>query len=898
MEGDRRPVRFQPRLPLIARWTIRLLLSRDCSRSVTSDLAELYETRRRRQGDHAARAWLRRQVAAYPRRLLADRLRRLVRGRVRASSGQPPTVRAEPGRSLLRDLRHSLRSLARTPVLSATIVLTVGLGIGATTTIFTVINSVLIQPLPYYDPGHLFRIYTDAPPNRWPLSVADYRALEEQQTSFSSVAGYNNATVTLRIGQVVERIRGKFVTSSYFPLLGVAPLHGRVFDWSEGTPAAVPTAVISHRLWTRYFGGDVEAIGRSISLNDQLYRVVGVLPPEVGPFEQDRDFFAAVRWDPPQRKGPFFIVALGRLKQGTERTVAVAELRSINRRIFPVWQDSYQDEAASWGMMDLKEVVAGDVGPTLAIVLCAVAFVLLIASANAANLLLARVTHRGRELAVRAALGASQGRLLQHLLSESAILAAGGAACGFLLLLGGLRLLSTVGGGYLPRAAEIGVDGTALWFLVALTLGSGLLFGSIPSLHGVRLRTDQALRSGGRAFTDARGPRRIRRALVASQFAVAAPLLIGAGLLIGSLARLSKVDPGIDIHNILSAEVSLPAEKYREPGEINAFWTAAIARVQALPGVRSATLGNARPPNQIPMTNNFNLEDKPTPPSETQPTVPWLGVLPGYFDAMGIPLIEGRAFDSGDRADAAPVAIVDRAWAERFFPNERVVGRRFQSGGCTTCPLITVVGVVADVKYTGLDGFNRGTVYRPILDGGYRTMYFLVRTTANPLAVLPPLRSVIAELDPTLPLSEIATIDERMRDSLEAPRYLATLVAGFATIALLLSVIGIYGVMSHFVQQHAKDIGIRMALGGGAPRVLAAIVGQGMRIVGLGTAVGVGLGLLVTRSMSSLLFGVGATDPVTFAAVAVLMLAVALIACLIPARRAARVDPVETLRQE
>jgi putative ABC transport system permease protein len=774
----------------------------------------------------------------------------------------------------------------------------VGLGIGATTTIFSIINSVLIQPLPYRDPGQLVRIYTDAPPNRWPLSVADYRALEEQQTSFSSIAGYNNQTVTLRIGQVAERIRGKFVTGSYFSLLGVAPLHGRVFDRSEGAPRDVPTVVISHGLWTRYFGGDAEAIGRSISLNDRPYTVVGVLPPDVGPFEQNRDFFAAVQWEPPPRKGPFFIVALGRLKPGTEATVAVEELRSINRRIFPVWQDSYQDEAASWGMMDLKEVVVGDVGGTLVIVLCGVGFVLLIASTNAANLLLARVTHRGRELAVRAAIGASRGRLLQHLLSESALLAVGGAACGILLLLGGLRLLSTVGGDYLPRAAEISVDGTVLWFLAALTVGSGLLFGTIPSLQGTRARTDQALRSGGRAFTETKGQRRIRRALVASQFAIAAPLLIGAGLLIGSLARLSNVDPGIDTHNILSAGVFLPPERYREPGEINAFWTEAIARVQVLPGVQSATLGNARPPDQIPMTNNFNLEDKPTPPSETQPSVPWLGVLPGYFETLGISLLAGRPFDVGDRDGAAPVAIVDRAWAQRFFPNERVVGRRFQSGGCTTCPLVTIVGVVADVKYTGLDGFNRGTVYRPILDGGYRSMYFLVRTSADPMMVLPALRNVMGELDPTLPLSEIATIDERMRDSLEAPRYLASLVAGFATIALLLSIVGIYGVMSHFVQQHAKDIGIRIALGGGPRRVLGSIVGQGMRVVGFGTAVGVGLGLVVTRFMSSLLFGVGTADPLTFAAVATLMLGVALIACFVPARRAARVNPVETLREE
>jgi putative ABC transport system permease protein len=764
--------------------------------------------------------------------------------------------------------------------------------------IFSVINSVLIQPLPYPDATELVRIHTDAPPNRYPLSVADYRALVEQQTSFSSVAGYSNTSAALDIGDAAERIRGKFVTWSYFPLLGITPLHGRVFDREDGLPGTAPVVVVSHRFWTRYLGGEPAAIGQSIRLDGETYTVVGVLPARLGPFERNRDFFAAVAWGPPPRKGPFFITALGRLAQGSDRGAADEELRAINSRIFPVWQDSYQDRAASWGMMDLKEFVVGDVGATLVIVLGAVAFLLLIACTNATSLLLARLSHRSRELAVRTALGASRGRLLQHLLSESALLATVSAALGLLIALWGANLLITAGASYIPRAEEISVNGPVLWFLAALTLGSGLMFGLAPSLQGARSRLDNALRSGGRAFSEARGPRKLRRALVMSQFAVAAPLLVGAGLLIGSLARLTRVDPGIITHNLLSAGMNLPRERYPGRDEVNAFWTEAISQVRALPGVRSATLGNALPPDRIPMTNNFNLEDKPTPPNESQPDVPWIGVLPGYFETLGIGLIEGRVFDVHDRDGTAPVAIVDRTWARRFFPNQRVIGRRFQSGGCTTCPLVTVVGVVDDVRYTGLENFGPGTVYQPILADRFRSMFFLVRTSADPMSVLPSLRAALAELDPTLPLSDVATIDERMRDALEVPRYITGLVSGFAALALLLSAIGIYGVMSHFVQRHTKDIGIRMALGGGRPRVLGSVVGQGMRLAAFGVAVGIVGALALTRFMSSMLFGVGATDPLIFAVVSAVMLGVATLACLIPARRAAGLDPIQTLREE
>jgi putative ABC transport system permease protein len=884
------------RPPFIARWTLRLLLNRNDRRTVMNDLGELYVRRVARDGQRAANAWYRRQVAQFPHRLFVERFRRTASPAPRHTDGLPSRSR-ESMHNFLRDMRHSVRSLARTPVLTATIVLTVGLGIGATTAIFSVINAVLIRPLPYPDPGRLVWIYTNSPPNEWPFSVADYRALDEQQTSFSRIAGYNQTTLTLNRGDVAERVRGKSVTWTYFPLLGIAPLHGRLFTETDGATGTEPLIVVSHRFWMQYLDGDEAAVGQTVRLDGTEYTVVGVLPRDVGPFERSRDFYIARQWGPPPRKGPFFIAALARLAPGVETAAAEEELRAINRRLFPVWQDSYQDQRASWGMMSLKEMAVGDVGATLIIVLGAVGFVLLIACTNAANLLVARATHRSRELAVRAALGTSRGRLLQHLVSESAFLALGGAVLGLVLAVGGIRLLTTVGADFIPRTQEIALDGATLWFLIAVTLASGVLFGLIPSLQGAKSRFQVVLRSETRSATQGAGSRRLQRAMVASQFAVAAPLLIGAGLLIGSLTRLQHVDPGFASANLLTAAISLPRANYPDNSDVQGFWSESLARLRALPGVTAAALADGRPPGQIMMTNNFELLDQRTPPGESEPATPWVAVTPEYFEVLGIPLLEGRRFDEGDRPGLPPVAIVDEAWARRFYPNESAVGRQFYSGGSRTNEF-TVVGVVGNVKLMGLDAVDEGTVYWPVALATSGFKYVLVRTAADPMSVLQSVRQVVHDLDPTLPLSGVATMDERFADSLSSSRYLTILVGAFAVVALLLSIIGVYGVMSYFVQQHTKDIGIRLALGGGPSNVLRMIVGQGMQLVGVGVAVGIGGALVLTRYMSSLLFEVGATDTLTFAAVSTVMLGVALLACFLPARRAAGVDPARTLREE
>ncbi|MCZ6857394.1 MAG: ABC transporter permease [Gemmatimonadetes bacterium] len=886
---------MRPRPPLFARVVLRVLLNRNDRRTVSSDLREMYEQRLSRDGERAATSWWRRQWRQYPLHLLAERFRQTTRPSPRRPAVGANSLR-ESIHNMLSDLRHSVRSLARTPTLTLTIVSTLGLGIGATTAIFSVVNAVLIEPLPYADSDRLVRIYTDSPPNKWPFSVADYRALNEQQTSFSSLAGYRNRTMTFNRDDFAERVAGKLVTWNYFSLLGITPLHGSLFTEGDGAPGSEPKVIVSHGFWMRHLDGDENAIGRTLRFQGQGYTLVGVLPPDVGPFEHNGEFFAAVEWGVPPRKGPFFIMALARLAPGVDEAAAREELRAINKRLFPVWQASYQDQRASWGMQSVKEVVVGDVTATLVIVLGAVGFVLLIASTNAANLMVARATHRGRELAVRAALGASRRRLLQHLLAESTLLASVGALLGLVLTVGGIKLLTTVGADFIPRTQEVGLDGATVWFLLAITLGSGLLFGLIPSLHGAKTQFATALRSESRSATEGVGPRRLRRALVVTQFAVAAPLLIGAGLLIGTLANLQRVDPGLVTENVLTAAISLPASAYPEPGNVAAFWEEAQQRVGALPGVRGVVFADSRPPGQLNMINNFDLRDKPTPPNESQPATPWVGTTPGYFELLGIPLIEGRVFDDGDNTPP-PVAIVDEAWARRFYRNESVLGRQFYSGGSTRNP-VTVVGVVGDVKHVSLDAPDEGTVYWPRSLSSSRFRFIFIRTSIDPISVLPSVRQVFRELDPTLPLADVATIDELFGDSLDTSRYLTILVGAFAVVALLLSIIGIYGVMSYFVQQHTKDIGIRIALGGGRSNVIRMILGQGMRLVGVGVVVGIVGAIFLTRYMSSVLFEVGTTDALTFATVSIVMLGIALLACFVPARRAAGLDPATTLREE
>ena len=798
---------------------------------------------------------------------------------------------------LMQDLRICLRGLMRAPVLTLTIVATVGLGIGATTVIFAAVNAAFLRPLPYRDPGQLVRLYTDTPPFKFRFSVADYLAFREQQTHFEEAATYTDRSMTFSDGRIAELLRGRLVSSTYFTVLGMAPVLGPGFSDADGRPGNPQAVVVSHAFWQQRLGGQRDVIGRAIRLDGADYTLKGVLPLAVGPLERSQEFFVAQQFTPPPRKGPFFYTVVARLKSESDRGPAADELHAINQRLFPIWKASYQDDKATWSMMDLRTFVVGDTRTIAGLALAAVALVWLIACTNASNLLIARVTSRRRELAVRAALGASRSRVVRHLLVESALLAAGAVIVGVGLAWGGVQLVQAVGATYFPRTQEIRFDAPVIWMMAGLTVFGGLIFGLVPALHGTGGAVDDSLRSLSRSSTGSRGVQRLRRVLVGSQFAIATPLLVVAGLLLLSLNALKQVDLGFDSSNMLTGSIRLPGAVYKEASQVQTLFDEFKRRVDALPGAVALAYSDSRPPNGASNFNNFDLEESPAQVGQSQPTTPWVAVTPEYFRVLGLKLIEGRLLEDADaKTQNLESVVVDRAWARRFFPNASALGKRFREGGCSTCPWTAVVGVVSEVKYVGLDQPDQGTVYAPL--GQPPARNFILRTRQDALGVLPSVRQVLRELDPEVPLSSAATIDELVAQSLERPQSLSMLVTSFALVALVLSIVGIYGVMSYYVQQHSKDISIRLALGGTPGEVLRLILGQGMQVVSLGVIVGVLSAFGVTRLMSSLLFGVGAADVTTFAIASALLLTVALLACLVPARRGVAAQPATVLRND
>lgn len=863
------------------RWLLRLLTDEDDRRAIESDLAELYELRRRQDGARAADRWLRRQHLLYPWHLFLDCCRR-------------PIPKATTMPYLWRDIRYSLRSLGHVPALAATIVLTVGIGLGATSAMIGLVRAVLVDPLPYQHSEELVWIYTDTPPYRFRLSVVDYRALEAEHPTFSGVAAFQTNFVTVSGRGSAERVAMKEVTGSYFPLLGQRPQIGRLFDPSDDK-SGDRTVVLTDGYWAQRFGRDRGVLGQPLSIDGAPHTIVGVLERTVGPLEHDISLFRPAHWPPPTRKGPFFTTVLGRMAPGVSRVATLSALRATNSRLFPIWKSSYQDEKATWGIQDLKARVVGEIGATLNVVLAAVGCVLLIACANAVNLLIARGLHRSREMTIRGALGASRGRLVQHLVVEAAALTVAAAFVALGVAAASLRLVALYGADYVPRIDEIRMSAAVIEWLAGLSLASGLIIGLVPALQGSRLPLDHALRTGGRSVTGGPGARRVRRALVAAEFALATPLLVAATLVAASLDTLTRVPVGVDMARFLTGEVSLPSSTYARDADRDTFWKRAVSRLAALPGVEAAAIADSRPPSESGNQNNFDLEDRPTPNGRNQPVCTWVGVSPEFFTTAGLRLEQGRLLD--EHSSQEDVVVVDRAWGNRFFPGQSVVGRRFHEGGCTTCSWTVVIGVVGNIRWTGLDAAAEdGTVYYPLRDS--QSGFFVLRAKGAPAALVPSLRQAVKDLDPGLALSNVATGDELMSEALATPRYLTVLIGVFACAALVLSIVGIYGVMAYFVQQHSREIGIRLALGGEPARVRRMIVGQGIRLTIAGVTVGIGASFVASRVVETLLYGVDPTDPRMIVGIPVALLAVALIACLVPAQRAARLDPAAILREE
>jgi putative ABC transport system permease protein len=838
---------------------------------------------------------LRRWFASTPAVICLSKTRRFI-SREQDETREKAMQRSLMFEDFIQDLRIGVRSLLRVPMLTATIVATVGIGIGATAAIFSAIDAAMLRPLPYANADRLVRLYTDAPPFKFRFSEADYLAFTEQQTRFERHATFTDRSVTFSNGQIAELLRARVVSWGFFAVLGISPVHGRDFNEMDGRVGTPGVAIASHIFWQQRLGGTMGAIGRTIRLDGNDVTVVGVLPPTAGPLERRQDLFLIQQFTPPTRKGPFFYSVIARLPARADRGVAIGELRAINRALFPLWKTSYQDEEATWGMEDLKTNLIGDVRVLAGVSLAAVALVWLIACANASNLLIARVAGRRQELAVRAALGASRGRVVRDLLVESGLLAAGAAVAAVAVTYGGMQLLQSLGATYFPRTGEIQFNAALAWVMLALALSSALLFGLVPALNVTGGTVDQSLRSSRSAAAGV-GVRRMRRALVAAQFAIATPLLITAGLLLASLNALKNVDLGFDGDRLLTASVRLPGAQYREPAVISSFWTELERRLESQPGIESVAYSDGRPPNSAGQHNNFDLEQYPAGAGGSQHVTAWLGISPDFVRVMGMRLIAGRLLEDRDlNTETLLSVVVDQAWARRFFPNESAVGKRFRSGGCSTCEWTTVVGVVSDVPYDGLSQARQGTVYFGTSGQPFR--YLVVRTKGDPVPAASTIARTVRELEPGAPLAEMATVDQLIDQSLVRPQSLSVLVASFAGVALLLSIIGIYGVMGYYVQQQLKEISIRMALGGSRGDVAKLVVGQGLTVVVIGVAVGIAIAFGATRLMASLLFGVEAADPLTFAAVVMLLTVTALLACAVPAWKAIRLQPAAVLRNE
>jgi putative ABC transport system permease protein len=881
----------EPRLPRVPGW-VRALMARllppEDHRVVMQELAELHAAWARRFGVREADRRYLRQIRRYPFLLLAHK--------VRTGAAVPL-----PGG---REIPQAGRSLLRAPALTATIILTVGVGIGGCATIFAMVDALYLQPLPYRDAGKLTWIYTDAPPNRFNFSVVDFEALQAQQTSFEAVVGTRRAARTLTTDEGAERVSVLEATPGFVALTDVGLPRGRAPTPDEGAADAHATVLVTAGFAARYMGvtGDdaAGAIGRTVTLDGEPFQAIGILPPDLGPLARHVDAIPTLRLQPPRRKGPFFLKVFGRLRPGVTPQTAVAELRALNARLFPLWQDSYQDRNATWGLDSVAHFVRGpNTGRLLGVLMAAVAMVLLIAVANAANLMLARVDARGRELAVRAALGASSGRLRGHLLAESGLLAVGGMAIGLLAARAGTAILPVVASSYLVRVDEARLGGHTLAFAMALTAGSGLILTLVPALARRRDR-DLAteLRATGKGSAPGVSRQRSQRLLVAGQLAVVMPLLAGAFLLVSSFARLEAADPGFDASHLITMRVSLSGSRYASDSDRRQFWDPGLERLGALPGVEGVALSTERPPDDVGDINNFDLEDRPTAESQSDRVAPWIVVDRSFFDVMRVPLLEGRTFEASDLDDdAPPVAVVDQAWARQNYPGEDALGRRFYSGGQSSGPRTTVVGVVGSVPYMGIGTSRLGAVYVPVANT-LSSPYLLVRASGDLARVTARLRETLHALDPTSPVTELATGDELLSESLTRPRHLSLLLSIFSAVALALAVIGIYGITSYSVQQRRSDIAVRLALGGRRGAVVGMVLGDGMRVAVPGLALGCAAALALTGALSSLLYQVSPRDPWALAVAATLLLTVSASACLIPGVRAVRVNPATILREE
>jgi predicted permease len=796
--------------------------------------------------------------------------------------------------TVLLEIRQSARRLAASPLYSAGVFLTLALAIGAAAAVFALIEAVLLAPLPYPDSERLVLVRQQNADGDWNTSVVDFEAIASQNTSFEAVAAMQSADVILA-GAEPEWVNARRVTADYFSVMGMMPAAGRAFRPGEDRAGAAPVVVLSHAFAERQFGESTDALGQSLNLDGRAHTVVGVMPPGVEELAGMRaDLWPAMQLAEPERRGPFLFNTVARLRPGVPMARAADDLSEISQRIFPLWQQGFQDETARLTPKSLRSAIVGNAGDFLWLAFGAVLVVLLIALANIANLVLMRATERAQQRAVCTALGASRGRLARLSIVESLLLCLSGSVAGIGLAVFLLELYRTLGP-ELPRLAEVTIDPTVMAFACLTGLASGVVFGTIPLLvdgagggNTVLQRTQHA--SAGR------GQQRMRNALVAVEFALALPLLIAAGLLTGSLIQLQRVDPGFEAGEVLSARVRLLETRYPDDLARLRFWERALPELGNIPGVLAAGLATGVPPDSPGAFNNFELVGRPSAQG-VQPMSPWTAVTPGFFESLGVRLLDGRSFDARETPDSLPAVMVSEAWAKHWFPGESAVGKQLYEGGDFSEP-VTVVGVVSDVKFDGL-GNPGESVYAPMSQGwANNPAYLYLRTAADPLALAEPLWATLRRLDPSLVPADVTPLASRVRNSLSDQRHWAVVIAGFALSAVLLSAVGMFGVLAYYVSRLHKEIGIRLALGADDHRILRMVLRRGVGSALTGMLVGAVLAQFMIRSLESLLFDVERIDSLVLVGGAAVLAGIAFAACWLPARSAARVDAMEALRYE
>jgi putative ABC transport system permease protein len=810
------------------------------------------------------------------------------------------------------NLRHAVSRLLRERGFAAITIVTLALGIGANTAVFSLVKAALLSPLPYGDPDRLTAIWGPDRGEATHLSLREVYTYPRETQSFVDIAGYQEYDASFTGGQEPELIRGGSATPNLFAVTRAQAMLGRTFTPADTAGGTSDVIVIGHGLWQRRFGGAADIIGRTVQVNGRARTVIGVMPPS---FRLPNDYSSlrpTEAWVPevvdPANLGAWgnrSYSGLARLKDGVSAVSASSELPVVAAQWVKAGYVRARPDGSLGGLarrvIPAQEFITGQVRGSLLVLFGSVGFVLLIACANVANLQLARADIRRREVAVRAALGAGRGQIVSQLLTESVLLSMAGAAAGLAVAWAGLQIVITLRPANLPRLEETSLDATVLFFTAVLAIVTGILFGLLPALQLSRPDVTGVLKDGGRSGTAGRSRQLTRRGLVVLQLASSVVLALAAGLLIRSLIELNRIDLGFNPDNVLTAQLQVPAPDYPQPADVVRFHRQAIERVSQIAGVRA--VGSVR---VLPLAReigdwSIKIEGRPYVPEEN-PNGDYQAVTPGYFQAMGLKQVRGRFLTDADREDAMPAVVINETMAARYWPNEDAIGRQFMMG-TDDKPWLTIVGIVGNVRHNAVVEEPRAEMYvaHSQLPGHIRSaprgMTLTVKTDANPLALTGQVRDAIRSIDRNLPVSNIKTMAEVTASALAQPRFVTFLLALFAGTALTLAAIGIYGTISLLVAERTQEMGIRLALGADRLTILKLVLGQGMVLTAIGLVIGLAGAVALTRTLSGLVYGVGTLDPLTFAAVPAILCAVALLACVLPARRAASVDPITTLRQ-